>query len=310
MAGSDDTADNAVELLEIADDLYALPPGEFTPARDAKAKELKGTDLGRTVKTLKKPGIAAWVVNLLVRRESGQVDQLLSVGAALRDAQEAMSAGELRALTKQRRQVTAAVTQQARHLAAEAGHKVTQSVADQVEATLTAAMVDAECGRAVRSGLLVAPLQSNGVDPVDEAKLAAALAFPDALGFSAKARKAPEPGPPDLRVVPDPDADAKARAAAAERLDQATTAYDEADAAHADAVADVDRLSARSLQLQAELDELRRRITDLETELDEVDDELGDAEDVRDEAAATLRTATKERDSAQAALDKLKSKKK
>ncbi len=124
MAGASDDTDNtdAAELLEIADDLYALSPGEFTPARDAKAKELKGTDLGRTVKTLKKPGIAAWVVNLLVRRESGQVDQLLSIGAALRDAQEAMSAGELRALTKQRRQVTAAVPQQARHLAVDAGH--------------------------------------------------------------------------------------------------------------------------------------------------------------------------------------------
>ena len=32
-------------LLEIADELYALTPGEFTAARDARAKELKGTDL-------------------------------------------------------------------------------------------------------------------------------------------------------------------------------------------------------------------------------------------------------------------------
>ncbi|PWN03552.1 hypothetical protein DJ010_05440 [Nocardioides silvaticus] len=293
------------ELLEIADELYALTPGEFTAARDARAKELKGTDLAAPVKALKKPGLAAWVVNLLVRREAGQVDQLLNVGAALREAQAAMSAGELRTLTKQRRQVTAAVTQQARSLAAEAGHKVTQAVADQVEATLTAAMVDAECGRAVRSGLLIAPLSTTGVDPVDEAELAAALAVPEALGFTATAREAPEPGPPDLRVVPDPDAAAKARSAARERRDQAATAYDEAAAAHEEAAADVDRLSARSLQLQAELDELRRRVADAESELDEVDDELGDAEDVRDEAAAALRTATAERDAAQAAYEKL-----
>lgn len=293
------------ELLEIADELYALTPGEFTAARDARAKELKGTDLAAPVKALKKPGLAAWVVNLLVRREAGQVDQLLNVGAALREAQAALSAGELRTLTKQRRQVTAAVTQQARSLAAEAGHKVTQAVADQVEATLTAAMVDAECGRAVRSGLLIAPLSTTGVDPVDEAELAAALAVPEALGFTATAREAPEPGPPDLRVVPDPDAAAKARSAARERRDQAATAYDEAAAAHEEAAADVDRLSARSLQLQAELDELRRRVADAESELDEVDDELGDAEDVRDEAAAALRTATAERDAAQAAYEKL-----
>jgi hypothetical protein len=295
----------ADDLLEIADDLYALAPGEFTAARDAKVKELKGTDLAASVKALKKPGLAAWVVNLLVRRESGQVDQLLNVGAALRDAQAAMSAGELRALTKQRRQVTAAVTTQARHLAAEAGHKVTQAVADQVESTLTAAMVDEDCGRALRSGLLIAPLQTNGLDPVGEAAVAAALAVPEALGFSASAREAPEPGPPSLRVVPDPDRDAKARAAATERRDQAAEVYDEAAAAHDEAVADVDRLSARSLQLQAEVEELRRKVADLEGELDEVDDELGDAEDVRDEAAAALRTATKDRDAAQAALDRL-----
>ena len=31
-------------LLEIADELYGLPQEEFTPARDAKAKELKADD--------------------------------------------------------------------------------------------------------------------------------------------------------------------------------------------------------------------------------------------------------------------------
>ena len=47
----------------------ALPLAEFTPARDSQAKELKGDDLGKPVKALKKPSLAAWVVNLLVRRE-------------------------------------------------------------------------------------------------------------------------------------------------------------------------------------------------------------------------------------------------
>ena len=46
------------ELVEIADDLYALPLGEFTAARDARAKELKGSDLAAPVKALKKPSTA------------------------------------------------------------------------------------------------------------------------------------------------------------------------------------------------------------------------------------------------------------
>lgn len=299
---------DAPDLLAVADELYARPASEFTAARDEQAKQLKvagETELAARVKKLKKPSVAAWVVNLLVRREPAQVDQLLNVGAALREAQQAMSAGELRELTKQRRQVTAAVTQQARRHAVAEGVKVTPAVADQIEATLTAAMVDAACGRAVRSGLLVATLQTTGVEPVTEAALAAALAVPEAVGFSATPREAEAPTPPDLRVVPDPDAGAKRLAGARERLTAAEAAYDEAQTAHRGATADVERLEAKELQLQAEADELRRRMTALEEEIEEVDDELADAQQVTAEAAASLRTATAERAAATAEVDRL-----
>ena len=73
------------------------------------------------MKALRKPSLAAWVVNLLVRREAEQVEQVLSMGAALREAQAAMSGDQLRELTRQRRQLTAVVTQQARSLAARPG---------------------------------------------------------------------------------------------------------------------------------------------------------------------------------------------
>ena len=185
------------ELLTIADELYGLTLPEFTPARDARAKELKAADkeLSAQVKALKKPSVAAWVVNVLVRRETEQVDQVLAVGVALREAQAGMSGEELRALTRQRRQLTAAVTTQARTLAGDLGTKVTQAVADQVEATLTAAMIDEGCAQAVRSGQLVTALAATGVDEVD---LAAAVATPDALGLRgdrprARARAAARP---------------------------------------------------------------------------------------------------------------------
>ena len=144
------------------------------------------------MKALKKPSLAAWVVDLLARREADQVEQVLTVGAALREAQATMSGDSLRELTKQRRQLTAAVTQQARSLALDAGVKLTQAVADQVEATLTAAMVDEACASAVRSGLLVAALSATGVDEVD---VAAAVAVPEALGFVAKPARRGGAGP-------------------------------------------------------------------------------------------------------------------
>ena len=293
------------DLLDVADELYGLPLADFTPARDARVKQLKGTPSAARVKALRKPSTAAWVIDLLVRREGEQVDQLLSVGAALREAQEAMSAGELRALTKQRRQVTAAVTTRARRLAADEGLRVTEAVAEQVEATLTAAMVDAECGRAVRSGLLVAALRTTGVEAMAPDDVAASVAVPEALGFTATPREAPRPGPPDLHVVPDPDHAAKALATAEARLGTAVEEYDAARSAHDDALAEVDRLSARGLQLQAEIDELRRRLGDLEEEAEGLEEELAEAEEVRDGTGAELRTATADRDSAQAARDRL-----
>lgn len=287
----------SADLLEIADELYALPLGDFTVARDAKAKELKGTDLAPLVKALKKPSLAAWVVDLLVRREAEQVEQVLSVGAALREAQQAMSGDDLRALTRQRRQLTAAVTQQARSLAAGEGVKVTQAVADQVEATLTAAMVDETCAQAVRSGMLVAALATTGLDEVD---VAAAVAVPGALGFVATTREAEAPGPPDLHVVPDPEADQKALAAAREALAAAESEMEKAQTEYDAAAADVEQLEARSMQIQAEIDELKRRLSDLETAFEEVDDELADAEDVKTEAEETLAAATRARDQAAA----------
>ena len=290
-------------LLELADGLYALPLGDFTPARDALVKEHKADkELAARIKALRKPSLAAWVVNLLVRRDAAQVDQVLQVGTALREAQANLDGEELRALTRQRRQLTAAVTTQARGLAREEGVKVTPAVADQVEATLTAAMVDEGAARAVRSGLLVAALVATGVGEVD---VAPALAAPEALGFEAAPREA-EPVPrPELHVVPDPEADTKALRAAEERLAAARREHDAAREAAAASAAEVEQLQARSLQLQAEVDELRGRIAQLEADMEENDDELADAEDVQAEADETAAATARALAEAEAEVERL-----
>ncbi|VXB04272.1 hypothetical protein [Nocardioides sp. AX2bis] len=294
-------------LLEVADRLYGLPLGDFTPTRDARARELRTEDraLSAAVKALRKPATAAWVVNQLVRGETEQVDQLLAVGDALREAQRSMSADELRALTRQRRQVTAAVTTRARAVARGLGVKVTGPVADQVEATLTAAMVDADCAAGVRSGLLVTPLASTGVGSTD---VAAALAAPEALGFAASAREtegvededAGADGRHGLHVVPDPDAHLKAVAAADEALAEAEEQLAAATEEETAAREEVAQLEARGLQLQSELEELRRRVAATETAAEEAEDELADAEEAAAEASRVTGTATADRDAAQA----------
>lgn len=295
-------------LLALADELYALPAASFTPARDSRVKELRTQDreLAARVKALRKPSTAAWVVNLLVRRDAEQVDQVLQVGAALREAQRSLDGDELRALTRQRRQVTAAVTTQARSLAADEGVRVTESVAEQVEATLTAAMVDEGAAEAVRSGLLVAALSANGVEAAD---VAAALAVPEALGFSAQPREAVAPERPRLRVVSPPEPDVAAaretRRAAEKALREAESVVRKAEQSHRKAGRSFEKLRAAALQLQAELDDLRRQVAERETRAEELEEETADAEETVDEAAAGLEEAVAERDAARADLAEL-----
>lgn len=305
-------------VLAEADRLYGLPPGDFTAARDARAKELKASgedgaaELSTRVKKLRKPSVAAWVLNLLVRREAGQVDEVLAVGRALRDAAHDLDAAAMRELTTQRRQLTAAVTTRARRLARESGHKVTEAVADQVEGSLTAAMLDESCAALVRSGLLVTTVSATGPGMTDPEDPTDAAAVPEAAGFLPRAVEGAGDGAdeveragPALRVVPDPDAEEKARAAAQQALDEAVEARDQARAAADEAEEAVSALEARGLQLQAEIDEHRRALAELEEQAEEVDDDLEAAEDERADARDTLHAAERDHDAARAALDRL-----
>ncbi|WP_028658846.1 hypothetical protein [Nocardioides insulae] len=290
-------------VLRVAEELYGLPLAEFTPARDARARELKGTPEGPVVKRLRKPSTAAWVVDLLVRHETEQVDQILIVGEALREASAGMDAGQLRQLTRQRRQLTAAVTTRARALAREHGLRVTPAVADQVEATLTAAMIDEGAAGAVRSGLLVSTLAATGVDAVE---VTAAVALPGALGHVAAPVR---PDPPSLHAVPDAPADAgpdqaEVEAARAELAD-AEQALAGAEEERTSAVARVEEVQAEHLQVQSELDELRRRLVALEADAEQVGARLTEAESARTEADTAHRSATARHRRAAADLDTL-----
>jgi hypothetical protein len=279
-----------MDLLETAAELYAMPPGEFTAARDAAARELAGAPEAARVKALRKPSAAAWVVGLLVRLETGEIDQLLEVGAALRAAQHELDAGQLRALTAQRRQLTAALTSRARALAQERSVAVSNPVADQVEQTLTAAMLDEGAAAAVRSGLLVTALSANGVDPVDAT---AAVALPEALDQAAA------PASRELRSVarPDADDDAEAEERTARRRQarrELTTARQAARAAataHDRADRRLQDQHSRREETQRQLAELRDRIATVEESARRAEDDLAAVErEERQAAAEAVRT--------------------
>ena len=69
-----------------------MAPGEFTAARNALAKTLKGAEATR-VKALVKPTAVPWAVNQLYWHRRSTYDRLLTAGGVLRDAQIAALGG-------------------------------------------------------------------------------------------------------------------------------------------------------------------------------------------------------------------------
>lgn len=291
------------ELLAVAERLYAGTPEAFTGTRDAAAKECARAGdkaLAARVKRLKRPSVAAWALNRLVRREAGQIAGVLDLADSLRAAAAALDGEELRALTRQRRQLTAALTTTARTLAREEGVRLSGPVLDQVEGVLTAAMLDPVAAQVVRTGRLVTTFTSTGVSEVD---VAGVVAVPEALDVAATPLDAPAPPEvPSLHVVRDDrlrlEAAREALEAAVEELAAATAGLEEVEAS-------LETLQARRLQLQAEADELRRRLAELEERADEVDDDVEEAEAAREDAEEAAAQARRAQEQAEQELARL-----
>ncbi|HQY34851.1 MAG TPA: hypothetical protein PLS68_12865 [Actinotalea sp.] len=253
-----------MEIADVAHQLYGLPPEEFTAARNACAKAAKDggdRELAASVTALRKPTAGAWLLNQLVRRHRGEVDGVLELGVRLRAAQGTLGAADLRALDEQRRQLTRAVARQAVAIAVAAGRKVSAQVTADVEETLRSAMVDPEAGAALATGLLTDTFSSNGLEPVEVARMVA-------LGERATGPAAPVP----RRAATVSDAAAHARAARA--LADAEHAVEAAQEhlRHAREESEQARQAAvearrRREEVESQLAEVRRRLADLETQL-------------------------------------------
>ena len=109
-----------MDLDEVADELYAVPPEDFIALRTARQDEAKDDGdkaLAKQIGALPKPSAAAWAANLLVRNRRAEIEGLVELGGLLREAQETLAGDELKALNRQRAQLLAALTRQASALA-------------------------------------------------------------------------------------------------------------------------------------------------------------------------------------------------
>ncbi|MGW3618235.1 hypothetical protein [Micromonospora arida] len=267
---------------ELVQQLYRTPPDRFVAARDAavaEARQAGDPTTARQLARLRRPTVAAWLVNLLAIRRPELVADLVQLADALRVAQRELRGPRLRELSAQRRAVVGALVAEVRKLAAaepEAPPASRLPLAE-VEATLNAAFSDVEVAEQVRAGRLLRAASYAGFGEVPRPQLRLVTGDDEEREEERPTRRpGPQRGRPEAAPRTDRAAEraeqaerAAQRAARAERARQrraldrelakakadqerAETELTEATGQERDGVAVLDRL-------EAELAELERR---------------------------------------------------
>ncbi|MGY1608937.1 hypothetical protein [Geodermatophilus sp. SYSU D00700] len=294
-----------MDLDEVADELYGLAPGDFVAARAEAARRARAAGdraLAQRIAALGKPTTAAWACNALVREQPDEIAGLVELGDLLREAQQTLAGDQLRTLGTQRSRLLAALTRQARAVAARLGHPLSDAVADGVEQTLRAALADPEAGEALLAGRLTGPLSPRGTGlgtrpdlrvvppPATARRPARHEADGRAAGRREDEEEARRRDEEEARWLD--EAEARRRRAAEERRQCEIAAARE----DAEAAADVAEEAARSARTARDRAErARRRAADLAARVEDLAAELArvreEAAQVETEAATASRRA-------------------
>jgi hypothetical protein len=278
-------------LEQVADELYGLAPGEFTEARDALVKRLradKERELANQVKGLRRPTVAAWALNQLVRNRRKDVGALLAAGEELREAQEQLVGGGdrsafQRAAAKER-ELVAKLARDAASLAAEAGVGSSQGLEEKLISTLHAAALDEATAAELGAGRVLRERQA-------------------VAGFGGGFDMAPAPAKPASKRTkpakpPKEDAAKKERAAAAEakareelsaaRLEERKASRERDAAAKAAA-----RVGERAGKAEERAAEAARRLDEARVQLEEAQEQERAAAERHESAVAAVAAAEK-----------------
>lgn len=243
--------------------LYRLKPTEFVAARTRLVEQVEASGdrpLARSISTLKRPTIAAWTLNLLVRDDRQGIENLLHLGNEIGDATRRLSASELRELSSRRQDAVRTLTARAGQLAADCGHPVNESVRRDVAQTLGACLAVPEAAEELRRGRLLTAVRYSGF------------------------------GSTGLSLVTDPEVEdagpVEAEPAPPEASDPVDV--DEVEAALADARAREVDARARLVETRARVSEVMDRITNLRRTLESAEQEGQFAIHAREDAQTQL----------------------
>jgi hypothetical protein len=220
------------------DRLYGLPLAEFTKERDELARRLRADgrrDEATAVAALRKPVLAAWVVNRLARERRDDVRALVAAAAEIR-------AGKAGA--DERFRTTADdLVRAGRELLAAEGRAVSDAVIRDVATTLRSAAADPGL---LTDGRLTEPVEATGFEAM--------------AGAVPPAKRPPRPQARE-------DTKAEKRKAEKAKVDQARAALTEARDEARKLGREADRLEREARRMRADAEAAERRVADAQERL-------------------------------------------
>ncbi|MEU0602287.1 hypothetical protein ABZ484_29245 [Streptomyces sp. NPDC006393] len=271
----------------VLDELHTTPPADFVARREELAAALKAdgrAEDARRIHGARRPTLAAWAANLLLRSRPEESRQFLELGEALREAYRTLDAAGLKELSAQRRQVVSGLSRQAAQLAQDSGHRLSDAVRQDVESTLLAVLTDPEAAEQWAGGRLHSALTPPSVFPASGVE----------AGAAAPKRTRSVPGPartatPSRRTAPK-DELAERRREREARLAAARKAAEEAErrlaalrTEQADTEAAARRARERRDRSQEQVSEAERRLHQAREDLSRAEDDQRDAEERHEE---------------------------
>ncbi|HYX85348.1 MAG TPA: hypothetical protein VE777_10295 [Gaiellales bacterium] len=255
--------------------LYGLDAAEFVAERTAAARRLRKE--GRrgeadAVAALRKPSVAAAVVNRLARAEPRLVGELLDAGARLREVQLGAGSGaDLRSAAEAEQSALSAVI-------GSAGRSSAESTLQHVRETLHAAALDPELAELVRRGILDREAQAIG--------------FPMGIAVPPDRAARPKPAPrprsePVRRATPAPAKPEPDR----RRVAQAERAVEAAEGRLAEAETKLEEAVREERAAKVEVESARKALAGAERQADRLSNATARADRAREAAEERLTQA-------------------
>ncbi|MER5209336.1 hypothetical protein ABT063_01740 [Streptomyces sp. NPDC002838] len=266
----------------VLDELYATPPPGFVSRREELAAEARAAgraEDARRIHAARRPTLAAWAANLLLRSRPGESEQFLRLGRELREAYRTLDPGGIKELSEQRRRIVSGLSRQAAQLAREAGHRLSDTAQQDVESTLRAVLADQDAADRWATGRLESAL----TPPSSFASSTAETAGPP--------RKPPRPAASPASRAQTKDELAERRRRRQQQLDQARGAAKAAQQRLRDRRAEQAEADASLQRAREDYGRARQQVSAAEQQLRQAREALQRADQEQREAEERRHTA-------------------